>query len=95
MDNSTGGAICNDGGSFTLKNSSITNSNSGYGAAIFNLVPSTTVLLINSTLANNRAQFDGGAIKGCGILSVINCTLANNSAGKTIIIYYYSLHSYQ
>ena len=63
-----------------LKNIIITNANSVNGGAIGNL---GNLIIINSTMANNTAQY-GGAIKNrYGQLTLINSTLANNTSNNS------------
>ncbi|MDO5824999.1 MAG: hypothetical protein Q4Q22_01320, partial [Methanosphaera sp.] len=67
-----------DGCSLVLKNITITNGLAGYGGAIRNY---GNLTVVHSTLKNNKANQDGGAIYNNGAtLTVTNSTLNNNTA---------------
>ena len=81
----SGGGIYNCFGTLTVIDSIITgnrirggNGIFGYGGGIYNC-PSSTLILINSTVNNNSAEV-GGAICNGGALTIINSTFSGNVA---------------
>jgi hypothetical protein len=81
----SGGGIYNCFGTLTVIDSIITgnrirggNGIFGYGGGIYNC-PSSTLILINSTVNNNSAEV-GGAIRNGGALTIINSTFSGNVA---------------
>ena len=66
-----------DKSSMVLKNITIENGASDFGGAIKN---NGNLILIQSTLLNNKVKYDGGAIKNNGNLMIIQSLLANNTA---------------
>lgn len=87
----TGGSAPGDrGGGFyvpgilTLTDSTVTDSDAerGAGIAIQNLESPAAARIIRSTISGNRAEDQGGGIRvGFGDLTLINSTVAGNSAG--------------
>lgn len=80
-----GGGVYNCFGTLTVIDSIITanrirhgNGAFGYGAGIYNC-PSSTLILINTTVGNNSAEV-GGAICNGGALTILNSTLSGNVA---------------
>lgn len=76
-----GGAILNDR-IMTVRHSTFTGNTigSGAGGAIANVNPST-LIVIDSRIADNRAGTGGGIYNHYGPLTVLNSTFADNSAG--------------
>ena len=75
----------NEGVTLTLINVTLENGYSDNGGAINNY--KGTVIIINSTLNNNRAGAKGGAIFNTqGTVTIINSTLKNNYAPKGSVI---------
>ncbi len=65
-----------DYGSLVIKNITIQNAKSKYGA-IYNR---GSLTVIDSTFVNNTSTDDGGAISNYGLLNMTNCALENNTA---------------
>ncbi len=75
-----GGGIYNDGGTLTVRRSSILQNTAGAGAGIYNT--DGTVTVANTRLSSNSAQANGGAItSNAGTLTVLNSSLSTNVAG--------------
>jgi hypothetical protein len=84
-----GGAIYNDHGTLTIKNSTVSGSTANPGGGIFNdgsASGSATLNIINSTISGNTANADGGAIHNQGVgggnatLFITNSTISGNLA---------------
>jgi len=74
----TGGGIENDGTLF-LTNCTVSNSTAtAVGGGIYN--SSTGTLTATNCTAANNAAATGGGIQNAGVLSLINCTIADNTA---------------
>ncbi|MCP4631494.1 MAG: T9SS type A sorting domain-containing protein [candidate division Zixibacteria bacterium] len=74
-----GGINCIDGGG-TLKGNLISNNDCNFGGGIY-CRPDSTFLLINNTIVENTAVYDGGGIRAIGSKTFIkNCIFWNNSA---------------
>jgi CSLREA domain-containing protein len=80
-----GGGIWNDRGSLTAINTTFTGNQAGFGAAILNgngvffNDPSSTVTLINSTIAENQASLlAGGIFNQLGRLHLTSSTISGN-----------------
>jgi predicted outer membrane repeat protein len=64
----------------TLVDCDIINNNATSGGAI-GLSNSSGITIIGSTIRNNTAQYEGGAIRGGGYATIEDCTFYGNSAG--------------
>jgi len=74
-----GGAIDNNG-NLTLRNMWITDNTAQYGGAIDSFSGFAVLTVINSTISNNMATFNGGGIENNGTLNVTNSTISGNMA---------------
>jgi hypothetical protein len=76
----TGGGIYNALGTMTVADSTIANNTASRGGGIENaiFVDIGTVTVTDSTIANNSASIAGG-IENLDVMTVANCTVANNS----------------
>jgi hypothetical protein len=73
-----GGGIYNYG-SLSLSNSTVTGNSAYDGAGILNSL-NATMTMSGDTVTNNTAQNTGGGIGNVGVLTIINSTIAANSA---------------
>ena len=83
LNSGSGGAFLNNRGTLSISNSILQENSSGTGGAISNQV-NAILYITNSTLSNNSASSQGGAIHnyyGTSIVNISNSTLSNNSAG--------------
>lgn len=83
-----GGGINNQGGFLTLGTSTLSNNSStqlGGGLNITNLGQNNgNVIISNSVIFNNHAEFGGSGIANIGPLSINNSAITGNSAASTI-----------
>ena len=84
-----GGAIYNDHGTLTIKNSTVSGSTANPGGGIFNdgsTSGSATLTIINSTISGNTSNSDGGGVYNQGVsggsatLTITNSTISGNTA---------------
>jgi hypothetical protein len=75
-----GGGIYNKG-SLTLSNSIVTGNAAGDGGGILN-AGTGTMTMSGDTVNNNTAKSFGGGIDNAGTLTIINCTIAANTANQ-------------
>jgi hypothetical protein len=73
-----GGGIYNKG-NLSLTNSTVTG-NSGGGAGIYNAITGTTIMSGDTVNNNTATGGQGGGIGNVGTLTIINCTIADNTA---------------
>ena len=80
--NAKGGGIYNWGGSFTLRNCTLSGNAADAGAAIYSLGDFVNARLFDCTLAHNHAVFGGGALyDSMGTVRLTNCLLQRNIGG--------------
>ncbi|MDJ0589926.1 MAG: choice-of-anchor Q domain-containing protein [Pleurocapsa sp. MO_226.B13] len=71
-----------EAGTATIERSAITgNDSTAYAQSGVIIYPETTVDIINSTIANNRARSNAGIENAGGTVNITNSTIANNSGG--------------
>jgi hypothetical protein len=75
-----GGGIYNKG-SLSLSNSTLTGNAAGDGGGILN-AGTGTMTMSGDTVNNNTAKSFGGGIDNAGTLTIINCTIAANTANQ-------------
>jgi CSLREA domain-containing protein len=83
--NGNGGAVNNAGGTLTLNQCALTGNTetgSGGGAIVASSQSSTMTSIYSSTISENTASGNGGAIVNGGKLLVVNSTIAGNTAGN-------------
>ena len=73
-----GGAIYNEKGTLTIKDSKLINNQAKSGGAIYN--DDGTLTITNSLLNNNKAEYQGGAIDNYQKVTITTSTLNNNTS---------------
>lgn len=75
------GAIYNDGGTLTIRNSTLTNHSAGFGGALYNSGAGASMVLADSQLTNNSASQNGGLLMNdSGHVSIRRSTVSGNSS---------------
>jgi hypothetical protein len=87
---SQGGGLLNDHANLTISNCSLANNSSTYGGAIYSdgSGSNATLVVLNSSVTSNYAQFAGGGIYNNGsgaTASVMNSLVTNNTAAYSSI----------
>ncbi|MFK7954596.1 MAG: choice-of-anchor Q domain-containing protein [Lysobacterales bacterium] len=81
-----GGAIRTVSGSVTLRNTDVINNSAAYGGGLLGYASlendQPIIDIQGSTFSDNRAEFDGGAIRTIGTTVLSNTTFSNNSAER-------------
>ncbi len=75
----SGGGILNNGGTFTVINSTFSGNNGTYGGGIANYF-NGTLTVTNGTFTGNNGVHSGGGIYNTGTLAVISSTFSGNRA---------------
>lgn len=89
INGSVGGGGVNEAGTLTITDAELTDNSADSGGAVYNL--NGTVMLEQSTLANNTAVNDGGAVyNSAGTLTVTDAELTDNSANFGGAIFNYN-----
>jgi hypothetical protein len=78
-----GGGIANNGGTVTVTSSTVSgNTANDVGGGIFNNGGPSTLTITGSTLYNNTARVNGGAVSNVGTTTITGSTVYDNTAGS-------------